>query len=386
MALDATKAFDRVNYVKLFEMLIDRNVNPYYIRILLQSYTSQKLRVQYDNKMSDWFKVTNGVKQGGVLSPTLFGVYVDGMLKEISDKRLGCNIGDMNVGIVGYADDIILLAPTLQSLYSMVSICVDYAKEYAIKFNAKKSQLIGFGCDVKDLCFYMNNEKVEIVDELKYLGSVISCKRNDPMVKTVKNDFVAKVNNFLGNFFSVSSDVKSKLFQQYCTSYYGSQSCMVYHNSFNELKISWRKAIRRVWNVPYRTHSALLPHISGQIPCEIMLYKRFVKHFMSGYNHKNASINFLFHNSLYSDGRLYKNLKFVGDFCNCKIHDLVSKSVNSVTGKIENKWRSSVYDEDVRIGVQIRELCFRRDCFNAYDEWQFDNNDIVDIINYLCTA
>ena len=54
-----------------------------------------------------------------MLSPTLFGVNVDGMSKEIRCKRLGCNIGGINVGIVGYADDtcIILLAPTLQSIY-----------------------------------------------------------------------------------------------------------------------------------------------------------------------------------------------------------------------------------------------------------------------------
>ena len=388
LALDATKAFDRVHYIKLFQMLIDRNVNPFYIRLLIQSYTNQKLRVTYNGESSDWFKIANGVKQGGVLSPTLFGIYVDGMLQEISKKRLGCNIGDVNAGIIGYADDVILLAPTVESLNKMVSICVNYAEKYCIKFNPKKSQLIKFGCDqnTKDVCIYMYGDKITIVNELKYLGTVISNRKNDSFVKTVKNDFVSKVNTFLGNFSNVSSDVKSNLFQQYCTSYYGSQSCLMSHNNFNELKVSWRKAIRRLWNVPYRTHCALLPHISCQTPCEIMLYKRFARHFISGYNHKNVNVSTIFKSSIYTGGRMFKNLNLIADYCKMSSYRIVQNPVSVVNRQIEYVWKSTIKNEDVRLGAQIRELCIRRDCINHNNDWHLSQTETNDIIMYLCTS
>ncbi|CAL4101476.1 unnamed protein product, partial [Meganyctiphanes norvegica] len=75
LVLDATKAFDRINYCKLFRILLDRNVNPLICRLLLNMYTNQKLRVKWDNEFSDEFSVTNGVKQGGVISH-YYSVYI----------------------------------------------------------------------------------------------------------------------------------------------------------------------------------------------------------------------------------------------------------------------------------------------------------------------
>ena len=75
LVLDATKAFDRVNYCKLFKILLKRNVNPLICRLLLFMYINQNLRVRWGNNYSDNFTVSNGVKQGGVISPIFF-VYI----------------------------------------------------------------------------------------------------------------------------------------------------------------------------------------------------------------------------------------------------------------------------------------------------------------------
>ena len=75
--LDASKAFDRVNYVKLFTLLCRRGVCPLICRLLLNIYKNQKLRLKWNGAYSDYFSVMNGVKQGGVISPCLFCVYID---------------------------------------------------------------------------------------------------------------------------------------------------------------------------------------------------------------------------------------------------------------------------------------------------------------------
>ena len=71
LQLDASKAFDRVNYCKLFAELLKRNICPLLLRLLLFMYTRQSLRVKWGNTVSSEFTVSNGVKQGGVLSPIL---------------------------------------------------------------------------------------------------------------------------------------------------------------------------------------------------------------------------------------------------------------------------------------------------------------------------
>jgi len=73
--LDATKAFDKVNYVKLFRILVEWGLPPYIIRVLINMYFTQQACVSWAGIVSAYFPVFNGVRQGGVLSPLLFCVY-----------------------------------------------------------------------------------------------------------------------------------------------------------------------------------------------------------------------------------------------------------------------------------------------------------------------
>jgi len=86
--LDATKAFDRVKCCKLFRLLIDRSLLAGIIRLLLNVYTSNFVRVAWCDVLSDYFVAINGVKQGGVLSPVLFCIYLDNLLERLS-RSLG---------------------------------------------------------------------------------------------------------------------------------------------------------------------------------------------------------------------------------------------------------------------------------------------------------
>ena len=67
------------------------------------------------------FVAKNGVKQGGVISPVLFSIYIglDGLLQLLSKSKVGCFIGDVFVGALAYADDLVLLAPTARAMTSM---------------------------------------------------------------------------------------------------------------------------------------------------------------------------------------------------------------------------------------------------------------------------
>ena len=73
-----------------------------------------------------------GQFKGGVLSPVLFTVYLDELLRRMSNSRLGCYIGNIFCGTLAYADDVIILAPSVARLRGMLSICESFANDYNI--------------------------------------------------------------------------------------------------------------------------------------------------------------------------------------------------------------------------------------------------------------
>ena len=123
LMLDASKAFDRVRYCKLFNKLLDRYIAPVVLRILIYMYMNQTLRVPWCQTQTSSFKVCNGVKQGGVLSPILYAVYVDSLFGRLEQSGVGCHIGGHFVGALDYADDVTLVAPSRSGIRTLINVC-----------------------------------------------------------------------------------------------------------------------------------------------------------------------------------------------------------------------------------------------------------------------
>ena len=147
--LDASKAFDKVHYGKLFHILLNRKVPLCIIRLLMDSFERQRARVMWNSHVSDYFSISNGVKQGGVISPVLFNLYLYNLLISLKQSGLGCHINGTYMGALGYADDITLTCPSLYGLNSMLDICNQFAKNNHVIFNTKKTICIKYGDAVK---------------------------------------------------------------------------------------------------------------------------------------------------------------------------------------------------------------------------------------------
>ena len=85
--LDACKAFDRVHLGKLFSILLHKDIPTTVVRLYFNSYSRQKARVGWNNIMSEYLSVSNGVKQGGVLSSMLLCLYIDSLSQKIETIR-----------------------------------------------------------------------------------------------------------------------------------------------------------------------------------------------------------------------------------------------------------------------------------------------------------
>ena len=114
--MDMKKAFDKVKHSILFKKLVERRLSPIFMRLLIVMYMSQTARVKWEATLSESFSITNGVKQGAVLSAILFCVYIDDLIKKLRKERTGCWIDGNFVGIIVYADDIVLLSPSFDGL------------------------------------------------------------------------------------------------------------------------------------------------------------------------------------------------------------------------------------------------------------------------------
>ena len=124
-----------VDHTILFRKLVDRGLPLPVVRLLLCWYCSQQTKVRWGSCVSESFCVSNGVRQGSVLSPFLFAVYLDGLLSELSDSGVGCYWGHLFAGAVCYADDTVLLAPCPSASRTLLSICSGYASSHGLEFN-----------------------------------------------------------------------------------------------------------------------------------------------------------------------------------------------------------------------------------------------------------
>ena len=94
---------------------------------------------------SDSFGISNGAKQGGVILPLLFSLYIDELFLLLKESGMGCHVGLITyAGAFGYADDIALVAPSLSSLKEMIKICEQFAESHSMTFNPSKTKLLCF--------------------------------------------------------------------------------------------------------------------------------------------------------------------------------------------------------------------------------------------------
>ena len=90
--LDASNAFDKANLLLLFKKLRLKG-SPLLLRLIINMYIGQNLRVKWNDCISHEFAVSNGVKQGGVMSPLLFNLYVQDLIECLERKRSRMSYG-----------------------------------------------------------------------------------------------------------------------------------------------------------------------------------------------------------------------------------------------------------------------------------------------------
>ena len=245
--------------------------------------------VRWGDVVSNTFSVQNGVKQGGVISPVLDNIYIDNLLETLRKLGYGCYMGNVFSGAIGYADDLVLLSPSLYVLRSMIKVCEKYAHDYDILFNPKKSKLMCFNVDdTSTINITLCKKPVEIVDNVQYLGNVVSLDICNRHIDSIVQNFWYKHNCLRGSFNMANSRTLCRLHSTYCSNVYGSELFNFNCNYVNKLFTAWRKSIRQLHGVHYRTHNFIVHSLSENI--KIKLHRKLANFILSMINSNNTYV------------------------------------------------------------------------------------------------
>ena len=249
--LDASRAFDRVNFWSLFKKLVDRGVPILIVRLLSYWYNNQEFCVKWGNSTSMCFITTNGVRQGGILSPRLFTLYIDDLSNVLYKLNIGCFIGSTCVNHLFYADDICLMAPSAMGLQQLINACEKYGIEHDILYNPIKSKCMAVVPSRYKLnlpIVTLNNINLVYENSVKYLGVVIDSKlKDDADISRQLRSLYASFNSLISNFSRCSIPVKQKLIESYCLNFYCATLWVDYNKkSISKIRVAYNNIFRKI--------------------------------------------------------------------------------------------------------------------------------------------
>ncbi len=273
--LDASKAFDRVNYWSLFKKLIQRGIPYMIVRLLSYWYESQQFSVKWANCTSSYFNTCNGVRQGGILSPRLFSLYLDDLSILLRNSQVGCYIDSTCTNHFFYADDMCILAPSACALQQLIDICQDYGDKHDILYNPIKSHCMTILPKRYNLTIptvTLNNTELIYVEKVKYLGVILhESFKDDHDISRQLRCLYASSNTLLSKFSYCTQQVKLQLLQSYCLSFYCSTLwCYYSKQTICKLRVAYNDSASSIFVMnSVENFDAMMPKTYYKFRCRI---------------------------------------------------------------------------------------------------------------------
>ena len=201
--VDFEKAFDKLNRKALWNLLKKYGFPEKYITIIQQLYDNHSIRILYENQRSDPVNIETGVRQGCILSPTLFLVAIDWIMRKSTNNtgitwKVFKNLEDLD-----FADDLCLLSSNKNQMQQKLDLLVANASKVGLKVNQKKTKVLAVNTQ-NATKLKISNEELEEVSSFNYLGSVITKKGG------TEEDVKTRIGKATGAFNSLSNVWNSK--------------------------------------------------------------------------------------------------------------------------------------------------------------------------------
>ena len=269
--LDCSKAFDTCKFSILFSRLLERGLPALVVRVIIFVYEEQYAWVKWGNSKSEVFSIVNGTRQGSILSPTLFALYVDELLVELRALGIGCHIAGVYMGAFGFCDDLLLLAPTRDGMQIMLDICHRFALKYNLQFStdpkpAKSKTKCIFVCGQakklqKPAPLVLDGKDLPWVESAHHLGHILHESGSmDQDLKVKRAAFIDESTKVREAFNFASPCEVLRAVKVYVGSHYGSNLWQLGSDLASQYFSAWRTCVKLTWQLPRSTHTYLVHH------------------------------------------------------------------------------------------------------------------------------
>lgn len=274
--VDFKAAFDRVPRGLLIYKLHEIGLSSKITRFVEKIYENTRSAVWSGSQMSEYFDTCTGVKQGCLLSPTLFAIYLNDLHEHLEG---GLQVDQTNIRLLMYADDIIIMSDNPRTLQQMIYNLESYCDKWGMEVNQIKSEIMVFRKGGKlstNEKWAYKGELIRIVNEYKYLGLILTPKLSFTKHLSKKEEAAKIALNSTWKHFiakpSVNLTSKWKMFLAVCRSIH-SYGAQIWGNSyFNEVEKLYRYFIKKILKLPEATPNYVIALETGYEPGYIYTY------------------------------------------------------------------------------------------------------------------
>jgi hypothetical protein len=278
--LDAEKCFDSIWHdALLFKLFPAMSLQNWLF--IAKWYKSSKAVVRWHGKNSLSFPIQRGMRQGSILSPALFSVFLDELLVELQHTSYGITVAETFMNSVAYADDVTVFSSTVPGLQKLIDICHRYAGRYRFKFGEKKSKCLVIGKSLVNIkpTWKLGDKTLNTETEIDILG--VTFNQELSYNSHVQKRLTSTRRKIIGltstgmSYPGLASDVKSYLWNTIGapTLSYGMDSIALSVKDNNILKSAQGSIIKKALGFSKRSrHTSLLQAL--KIPAVPDLIKR----------------------------------------------------------------------------------------------------------------
>ena len=250
--IDFEKAFDTIEKWAFLNALKRSRIDSRYIQLINALYHDATMTVRVFGG-TDPINLRRGVRQGDTISPKIFTAALEDIFKTLEWEAKGVNINGEQLNNLRFADDIVLLAESMDDLKTMLQELNSAAKNCGLQMNAAKTKIMSNCNDVTDVDLD-NNSKIKVVNEYVYLGQRISFDKNSQRAE------ISRRIQLGWTAFGKLSDVFNSKFPQYLktqvfdqcvlpTLTYASETWSLNEGIMECLRIAQRKMERKMLGI-----------------------------------------------------------------------------------------------------------------------------------------
>ena len=310
------------------------------------------------------------------------------MFKLLERRRSGCWIKGFFLGLLGYSDDNVLLAPSLNALQDMILSCQEFAAGHNLRFSTDPNPS---KCKTKTLAFLKSKRSLPNLilcgnplpwtDKCKHLGITITNKidgcQTDIQIKNA--NYIEKNIELNQEFHFSHPETRLEINRIFNSHYYGSPLWDLFSPGARSIETSYNRSVKIMFGLPLATHRSLIEPLTGHQHVSKVLMRRFLGFMEKICKSKKEALKMLMETARddvrSTTGSNYRNIMLLcGKTSPCQVEIEDVHRIQYVTNDEEDQWKAGVIKEIVNIKNGFKSVP------------GFDSEELDQVLEYLCTS